>query len=135
MRLLCLRREPGACPGEVSHALHRLRFVLAAQVDERRLDPGMAHELFQRDHLVGMRLIELDGEGCPERVDVTSDPSPRGDSLDRLPYDLVAALDPSHGRSAAIRDQVLVGAYPEAVPLGRKEDCQVLVGEWLDRYL
>jgi hypothetical protein len=82
-----------------------------------------------------MRLVELDREGCPECVHVSGHTGPPGDSLHRLPYDLVAALDPSNGRRSPVWDQVVVGAGPEAVPIGRDEDCQVLVGEWLRGYL
>jgi hypothetical protein len=95
----------------------------------------MAHQLLQREQLIGVRLVEGDRESRAEGVNMGSDPGPLGDSLYRFPDDLVAALSPSDRGRSAIRDQIVVRGLPEAVPLGDQEQFLVLTGEWLDVYL
>src|SRR5581483_5485763 len=102
------------------------------QVDERGLQPGVAEQVFQRDHLVGFLFEKPDGERGAQRVDVSAHTSPLCDTPDGSPDDLVRSFTWSpHRRRAAIRDQVRVWRIPHAGRLRLTQDLEILVGDWL----
>src|SRR5579872_536932 len=90
-RLITRRKHevPRGAPRKAPYLLHRLRLVLTTQVDESRLDARMPQELLQRDQLIRVRFIELNGERRPERVHCRSNADTPSDLLDGLPDHLV----------------------------------------------
>ena len=65
--------------------LHRELLLAPSEVDESRLQPGVAEEVLEREELIRMGLVEADGERRAQRVSVRADLGASGDTAHGLP--------------------------------------------------
>lgn len=108
MGLHCVLHESGA-PTQVSHRLHRFRFVERSEVVLRGVDPRVVHQR-QRFECTRMTLEEGDGERPTQRVRSGDDADPLRDEHNGVPDHPVVALAAAHRRAPAIGDHVVVGS-------------------------
>jgi hypothetical protein len=85
----------------------------------------MPHHLLERDDVVGVRLVKLNGEGRAKRVHVRDHVRTRGNLLDGFPDHLVGTLRASNRPRATVRDQVVLRRLPNPGRL-RASDLLVL---------